>query len=55
MLKREKLKELDEKINQMKIELNQMAVDGLNKSKIITFSQELDLLINKYYNLQLKN
>ncbi len=55
MVDMETLKYLDEKINQRKISLNELSESGLNKSKIILFSQELDLLIIEYYNLQFKN
>ncbi|WP_313757599.1 aspartyl-phosphate phosphatase Spo0E family protein [Tissierella sp.] len=36
-------------------ELNKILLEGLDKDKILRFSQELDLLINKYYSLYIQD
>ena len=55
MLKDEKFMKLEREIYQMKIKLNDLTEKGLDKNEIIDLSQRLDLLINQYYKLQLKN
>lgn len=44
------LEAIDKKRNQ----LNNMTQSGLNKVQTVKFSQELDMLINDFYNLSFK-
>lgn len=55
MVEEERVMILKEEINQMKIELNNLTERGLDKKEIIVLSQKLDMLINEYYKLELKN
>ncbi|MBU5425804.1 aspartyl-phosphate phosphatase Spo0E family protein [Tissierella pigra] len=49
-----RLKEVRNEIEQKRKELNEIIVEGIDKEKIVTFSQELDVLINKYYFLKVE-
>lgn len=51
MLMKERTMKLEKEINQMKIRLNNLIEKGMDTNKIIDLSQELDLLIVKYYKL----
>lgn len=50
-----KLEEVRKEIEEKRKELNGIVIKGLDKEKIVTFSQELDILINKYHLLQLND
>ncbi|WP_313232247.1 aspartyl-phosphate phosphatase Spo0E family protein [Tissierella praeacuta] len=48
-------KNINREIQIKREELNIMLLDGLDKDKVLRFSQELDLLINKYYSLYIQD
>ena len=50
-----RLKEVKEEIEQKRKELNDIVIECPDKEKIVIFSQELDMLINKYHSLQLND
>lgn len=45
------MEDVKKEIQKKREELNIMLLNGLDKDKVLNFSQELDLLINKYYSL----
>ncbi|MBU5311539.1 aspartyl-phosphate phosphatase Spo0E family protein [Tissierella carlieri] len=51
MKKSMSIEELKEEIQKKREELNKIVSEGLDKDRILRYSQELDQLISKYYSL----
>jgi len=54
MEKQIKIETLKEEIEKKRSELNKIIIEGTEKDRILSFSQELDILISRYCSNQLK-